>query len=132
MEIRTPYAFGRTLDLPFADADAKVRAELAKEGFGVISEVDVKQKFAEKLKKDFRNYVILGACNPPLAYEVLSRELPVGTLLPCNVVLYSVDDASTSVVAMDPVPSLSMAEDPEVVAHAREVAEKMHRVIAAL
>jgi len=132
MEIKTPYAFGKTIDLPFAEADPKVRAELAKEGFGVISEVDVKKKFAEKLKIDFRNYVILGACNPPIAHQVLSRELPVGTLLPCNVVLYSTDDDKTSVVVMDPVPPLSMAEHPEVVAHAKEVAEKMHRVIAAL
>lgn len=132
MEIKTPYAFGKTLDLPFAEADALVRSELSKEGFGIISEVDVKKKFAEKLKIDFRNYVILGACNPPLAFEVISRELPVGTLLPCNVVLYSTDDDKTSVVAMDPLPPLSMAEHPEVVEHAKEVAEKMHRVMAAL
>ena len=101
MEMKTPYAFGQTLDLPFAEAE-------------------------------FRNYVILGASNPPLAFEVISRKLPLGTLLPCNVVLYSTDDDKISVVAMDPWPPLSMAEHLELVEHAKEVAEKVRRMMAVL
>lgn len=75
MEVKTPYADGKTVDLTYAEAERKVRKELAKEGIGVLTEIDVRKKFAEKLQKEFRDYIILGACNPPLAYEALGREL---------------------------------------------------------
>ncbi len=68
MDLKTPYAFGKTVDMPYAEVELKVREELAKEGFGVLTEIDVRKKFAEKLQKEFRDYIILGACNPPLAY----------------------------------------------------------------
>ena len=132
MDLKTPYAFGRTVDMSYAEAEQKVREELAKEGFGVLTEIDIKKKFAEKLQKDFRDYIILGACNPPLAYEALNREVDLGTLLPCNVVVYVRDDGKTAVMVMDPVAALSMIGNPEMVEFAKKVTEKMERVMAAL
>lgn len=132
MDLKTPYAFGKTVDMSYDEAGRKVREELAKEGFGVLTEIDVKKKFAEKLQKDFRDYIILGACNPPLAYEALSREVDLGTLLPCNVVVYTRDDGKTAVMVMDPVAALSMIGNPEITEIADQVAEKMQRVLAAL
>ncbi len=132
MELTTPYAFGKTVDLTYTEAEKKVREELLKEGFGVLTEIDVKKKFAEKLQKEFRNYIILGACNPQMAFEGLGLELNLGTLLPCNVVVYTRDDGKTAVMVMDPVAALSMIGNPEMTHIASQVAEKMHRVLAAL
>lgn len=132
MELKTPYAFGKTVDTPYAETVQGVREELAKEGFGVLTEIDLRKKFAEKLQKDFRNYIILGACNPHLAYEALGRELNLGTLLPCNVVVYARDDGKTAIMVMDPVAALSMIGNPEITEVAEQVSEKMRRVIAAL
>lgn len=132
MDITTGYSFGRTVETPFAETSAKVREELAKEGFGVLTEIDVRKKFAEKLQKDFRNYLILGACNPSMAYEALNREINLGTLLPCNVIVYARDDGRTAVAVMDPVAALSMVGNAEIAGIAEKVAEKMKRVLAAL
>lgn len=132
MEIRTPYAFGKIVNMPYAEAEKRVREELSKEGFGVLTEIDVKKKFAEKLRKEFREYIILGACNPFLAYEAVSREIDLGTLLPCNVVVYTRDDGKTAVMAMDPVAALSMIANPDIAEIANQVAEKLRRVLAAL
>ncbi len=132
MELNKPYAFGRTVDLPYAEAERRVRAELQKEGFGVLTEIDVRQKFQEKLGKEFRNYVILGACNPAMAYEAFGKELNIGTLLPCNVTIYDGDDGRTVVMVMDPVAALSMVGNPEMAEMAKIVKEKMERVLAAL
>ncbi len=132
MELKTPYAFGKTVEMPYAEAEKRVREELSKEGFGVLTEIDVRKKFAEKLQKEFRDYVILGACNPHLAYEALGQEINLGTLLPCNVVVYARDDNKTAVMVMDPVAALSMIGNPEIVKIAEQVAEKMRRVLAAL
>ncbi len=132
MELNKPYAFGRTVDVPYAEAERRVRAELQKEGFGVLTEIDVRQKFQEKLGKEFRNYVILGACNPAMAYEAFGKELNIGTLLPCNVTVYDGDDGRTVVMVMDPVAALSMVGNPEMAEMAKIVKEKMERVLAAL
>ena len=132
MELNKPYAFGRTVDLPYAEAERRVRAELQKEGFGVLTEIDVRQKFQEKLGKEFRDYVILGACNPAMAYEAFGKELNIGTLLPCNVTVYDGDDGRTVVMVMDPVAALSMVGNPEMAEMAKIVKEKMERVLAAL
>jgi uncharacterized protein (DUF302 family) len=132
MEITTPYAFGKTVDLTYAEAEKKVREELLKEGFGVLTEIDVRKKFEEKIQKEFRNYIILGACNPQMAYEALGREVNLGTLLPCNVVVYTRDDGKTAVMVMDPVAALSMVGNPEMTRIAKQVAEKMQRMLAAL
>lgn len=132
MELVTPYAFGKTVGMSYTEADAKVRAELAKEGFGVLTEIDVREKFREKLGKEFRNYVILGACNPALAYEAFARELNIGTLLPCNVCVYSDDAGQTVVMVMDPVAALGVVGNPELTELARTVRSKMERVLGAL
>ena len=87
MELQTAYAFGKDIDAPFGEVEQKVREELGKEGFGILTEINVQDKFKEKLGRDFREYVILGACNPALAWEAFGRELNIGTLLPCNVVV---------------------------------------------
>ncbi len=130
MEICIPYAFGKTVAAPFEATEKRVREELLKEGFGILSEIDVAGKFKEKLGKDFRKYVILGACNPALAWEALGRELNIGTLLPCNVVVYEADDGGTAVMIMDPVAALSLIGNPEVARLAGMVKEKLERVLA--
>jgi len=93
------YGFSKTVDIPYVEAVEKTRAALKEEGFGVLSEIDIKEKLKEKLGVDFRRYVILGACNPPLAYKTLQEELGIGLLLPCNVIVYEADDPNKSVVA---------------------------------
>ena len=130
MEMNTPYAFGKTVAAPFAATEIKVREELQKEGFGILTEIDVAGKFKEKLGKDFRKYVILGACNPALAWEAFGRELNIGTLLPCNVVVYEADEGGTTVMIMDPVAALSLIGNPEVAGLAGMVKEKLERVLA--
>ncbi|MBC7963654.1 MAG: DUF302 domain-containing protein [Steroidobacteraceae bacterium] len=129
MEMRTPYAFGKTVAAPFAATEKKVREELQKEGFGILSEIDVAGKFREKLGKDFRKYVILGACNPALAWEAFGSELNIGTLLPCNVVVYEADDGGTAIMVMDPVAAFSLIGNPEVAGLAGMVKEKLERVM---
>jgi uncharacterized protein (DUF302 family) len=132
MPLATPYAFGMTLALPFAEAVVRVQEELAKEGFGVISEIDMKQKFRDKLHKEFRNYIILGVCNPGLAYQAFGIDLNIGTLLPCNVAIYSISDARTVVMSMDPVAALSLVGNEQLKELAETVKQSMQRVLASL
>lgn len=129
MSLKTPYAFGKSVSAPYQDVDQKVRQELQKEGFGILSEIDVTAKFKEKLNRDFRRYTILGACNPALAWEAFARELDIGTLLPCNVVIYEADDGRTTVMIMDPEAALSLIGNPQVTALATTVREKLERVL---
>ena len=129
------YGFSKTVDLPYKEAVEKTRAALKEEGFGVLCEIDIKEKLKDKLGVDFRNYVILGACNPPLAYKTLQQEIGIGLLLPCNVVVYESDEAGKSVVAaIDAVTMLSVvgANDPTINGVATEVNEKLQRVVAQL
>jgi uncharacterized protein (DUF302 family) len=122
------YAFSKTVDLPYADAVEKTRVALKDQGFGVLCEIDIKEKLKEKLGVDFRNYVILGACNPPLAYETLQQELNIGLLLPCNVVVY--EQAGHCVVAaIDAARMLSVVGNPKLNATADVVNEKLRRVV---
>ena len=130
--ITTLYAFGITLALPFGDAVRRVQEELLKEGFGVISQVDMKQKFREKLQKEFRNYLILGACNPGLAYQAFGVEINIGTLLPCNVAVYSVSDTRTVVMIMDPVAALSLVGNAQLTDLAETVKQSLKRVLTSL
>jgi uncharacterized protein (DUF302 family) len=132
MDVTTPYAFGKQIDSPFGEVEQKVRIELAKEGFGVLTEINIQDKFKEKLGRDFREYVILGACNPALAWEAFGKELNIGTLLPCNVVVYRDDNAKTVVMAMDPVAALGVIGNAELTEIAVQVRAKMERVLAAL
>jgi uncharacterized protein (DUF302 family) len=130
MEMRTSYAFGKSVSVPYAVTEKKVREELQKEGFGILTEINVADKFMEKLGKEFRRYVILGACNPSLAWEAFGMELNIGTLLPCNVVVYETDAGGSVVMVMDPVAALSIIGNPEVAGLAGMVKERMNRVLA--
>jgi len=129
------YGFSKTVDLPYEDAVEKARAALKEEGFGVLCEIDIKEKLKEKLGVDFRNYVILGACNPSLAYKTLQEEISIRLLLPCNVVVYETDEAGKSVVAaIDAKTMLSVVgtNNATINAVATEVNEKLQRVVAQL
>jgi len=132
LPLTTPYAFGMTLAVPFAEAVARVQQELQKEGFGIITDIDLKQKFRDKLHKEFRNYQILGACNPGLAYQAFGVEINIGTLLPCNVAVYSVSEVRTVVMIMDPVATLSLVGNPQLTELAETVKQSMQRVLDAL
>jgi len=129
----TPYAIGATVALDYARAVDRVKEELGREGFGVLTEIDVAATMKKKLDVDFRPYVILGACNPPLAYRALSAERDIGLLLPCNVIVYADDTPGRSVVAvMDPVEALKLTENPDVRPLAEEVRERLTRVVEAV
>ncbi len=105
---------------------------LKQEGFGIITEIDVKQVFKSKLDKDFRDYRILGACNPALAYEALRLEDKVGTMLPCNVVVQAIGGSETQVAAVDPVASMASIDNPALKEAATQVQEKLRKVIESL
>jgi uncharacterized protein (DUF302 family) len=128
------YGFSKTVNIPYEEAVEKARAALKEEGFGVLCEIDIKEKLKEKLGVDFRKYVILGACNPALAYKTLQEEISIGLLLPCNVIVYEADEAGKSVVAaIDAKMMLSVVgENSTLDAVATEVNEKLHRVVAGL
>jgi uncharacterized protein (DUF302 family) len=128
------YGFSRTLDIPYEEAVKKTTAALKEEGFGVLCEIDIKEKLKEKLGVDFRRYIILGACNPPLAYKTLQEEINIGLLLPCNVVVYEADEVGKSIVAaVDAKAMLSVVgSNPILDSVAAEVNEKLQRVLAEL
>lgn len=125
------YGFSKTIDLPYAEAVEKTRAALKDEGFGVLCEIDIKEKLKEKLGVDFRNYVILGACNPPLAYETLQHEINIGLLLPCNVIVYE-EGNRTVVSAVDAAKLVSIVGNPNLESTANQVNDKLRRVIDGL
>ena len=122
------YGYGRTLDLPFSAAVQRARECLKSEGFGVLCEIDIKEKLKEKLGVDFQNYLILGACNPPLAYQALQQEINIGLLLPCNVVVYE-KHGQAFVAAVDAGRMLSVVGNAALEATAAQVNAKLHRVI---
>ena len=127
------FGFSKTVDLPYEQAVEKARDALKDEGFGVLCEIDLKEKLKEKLGIDFRKYVILGACNPPLAYKTLQQEINIGLLLPCNVIVYAADEAGKSVVAaIDAGAMLSVVGggNEALDSVAREVNERLSRVVA--
>jgi uncharacterized protein (DUF302 family) len=124
-------ALRTTLDLPYEQAVERVTVALKEEGFGVLTEIDVKATIQKKLGADFRKYVILGACNPPLAHRALSTTLDVGLLLPCNVIVYEQDEGSV-VAILDPLSMLGVAENPELDPVAQEAQTRLRRVIDAL
>ena len=128
------YGFSKTVSVSYAEAVAKTTAALKDEGFGVLCEIDIKEKLKEKLGVDFRRYTILGACNPPLAYKTLQEEINIGLLLPCNVIVYEADETGKSVVAaIDAKTMLSVVGGNATLdAIAAEVNEKLKRVIAQL
>lgn len=116
----------------FADAVAKVKDELKKEGFGVLTEIDVKETLKKKLGVEFRNYIILGACNPPFAHRALVAEPHIGILLPCNVVVQETAPGDIEVSAIDPVVAMQAVNNRDLAAVAEEVREKLRRAIERL
>lgn len=127
------YGFRKTVQGTVDEAETRVRAALKDEGFGVLTEIDIRAAFRERLGVDFRPYRILGACNPPLAHRALTEEVDIGLLLPCNVVVYEGDEAGTAVVAaLDPVLQLGVAGRDDLGPLADEVKARLERVIDAL
>jgi uncharacterized protein (DUF302 family) len=123
------YYFSKTVTLPFDDAIEKVMAELKKEEFGVLTDIDVKQTLKKKLDVDFRKYRILGACNPPFAYKALQAEDKIGTMLPCNVIVQEIEGGRVEVAAIDPVASMQAVANPALKDVAEKVQEKLKKVI---
>ncbi|MEZ4639118.1 MAG: DUF302 domain-containing protein [Caldilineaceae bacterium] len=119
------------LDVPYEDAVELATAALKTEGFGVLTEIDVKATMKKKLNADFQKYVILGACNPPLAHRALSTQLEIGLLLPCNVIVYE-EDGGSVVSIVDPMMMMQMADAQALSAVAAEARAKLERVHAAL
>jgi uncharacterized protein (DUF302 family) len=126
------YYLGKMLRMPFADAVARTTEALKKEGFGIITQIDVKETLKAKIGVDFPAYQILGACNPSLAYEALKLESKVGTMLPCNVVVRDAGGGNTEVAAIDPVASMQAIDNPELKRAAENVRGKLQKVVDGL
>ena len=123
------YSFSKKVDLSYKDALQKVTEELQKEGFGVLTEIDVRATLKKKLDVDYNNYKILGACNPALAYQALSAEAEIGLLLPCNVVVFEDSDHNTVVAAIDAKAMMSVVGRDDINPIAEQVNMKLIKVI---
>ena len=123
------YYFTKKVSQSFDTAIAKVTEELKKEGFGILTDIDVKATLKKKLDVDFRNYRILGACNPPFAYKALQAEDKIGTMLPCNVIVQEISDGQVEVTAIDPLASMQAVENPALRSIAAEISKKLRTVI---
>jgi uncharacterized protein (DUF302 family) len=123
------YHTSKTVGLPFEEAVIKVTDELKKEGFGILTEIDVKETLKKKLDVDFRKYRILGACNPPLAYKALQTEENIGVMLPCNVIVQEKDDGTVRVSAINPMVAMRSVGNENLNEVASLVSEKLGRVI---
>ena len=126
------YYFSKTLPVGFDEAVRRTTEVLKKEGFGIITEIDVKQTLKAKIGVDFRNYRILGACNPKLAHEALQLEDKIGTMLPCNVVVQEIGTNQTEIAAIDPVASMQAIDNPRLIQAAQRVQALLRTVIEAL
>lgn len=126
------YYFSTTLSHNFDDTIDKVTEALKKEGFGILTEIDVKETFKKKLDVDFRKYRILGACNPEMAYRAIESERHIGTMLPCNVIVQELEDGRTEVAAVDPVASMQAVENNQLGSVAKDVRNKLKSVIQSL
>ncbi len=123
------YTFHTTLETTYEEAIAKVTAALQAEGFGILTEIDVKETLKQKLDVDFRKYIILGACNPALAYQALQAEKNIGAMLPCNVIVQENDAGQVEVAAVDPVASMQAVTNRDLAEIATEVQGKLKKVI---
>jgi uncharacterized protein (DUF302 family) len=123
------YYYSRTLDMPFDAAIDHVTEELKKEGFGVLTDIDVKATMKKRMDLDFRKYRILGACNPPFAHQALLAEDKIGTMLPCNVIVQETDEGGVEVAAVDPVASMQAIHNEALGQVALEVQAKLRTVI---
>jgi uncharacterized protein (DUF302 family) len=123
------YCFSKKVAMSFDEAILSVTEELKKEGFGILTEIDVTATLKKKLNVDFRNYRILGACNPPFAYRALLAEPLIGTMLPCNVIVQELDDGTIEVAAVDPLASMQAIQNKELQTIAEEIQLKLKKVI---
>jgi uncharacterized protein (DUF302 family) len=123
------YCFSKTIKADFDSAVTKVTDELKKEGFGVLTEIDLKETLKKKLDVDFKKYKILGACNPQFAYKALQEEDKVGVMLPCNVIVEDAGEGMVEVSAIDPVASMQAITNPNLATVASDVREKLRRVV---
>jgi uncharacterized protein (DUF302 family) len=126
------YAIRRIIKQPFDAVLAQIPEALKKEGFGVLTEIDVRDTMKKKLNVDFRRYKILGACNPPFAHQALDAELDIGVVLPCNVIVYEAEGGDTVVAAIDPERTMAAVGNPKLEPLAKEVGQKLRRVVASL
>ncbi len=126
------YYFSKTLEMPFDEAIAHVTEALKGEGFGVLTEIDVKATLKKKLDVDFRNYRILGACNPPFAYRALQEEDKIGTMLPCNVIVQEMGEGVVEVAAIDPIASMQAVDNPALGDVAVQVQARLKQVVESL
>jgi uncharacterized protein (DUF302 family) len=125
----TTFTMSKVVGSSYEQVLAKLPELLKSEGFGVLTEIDVKETLKKKINVDFRRYKILGACNPPLAHRALSAEIEIGAMLPCNVVVYERDDGKTTVAAIDPTKTIAAAGVPGLQEVAQAVREKLARVL---
>jgi uncharacterized protein (DUF302 family) len=123
------YHISRKINISYEEALAKVAEELKKEGFGILTEIDVKETLKKKLDVDFRRYKILGACNPSFAYKALTLEDKIGTMLPCNVIVQELSGGGVEVSAVDPMASMMAVDNPALGDVASAVREKLAKVI---
>ena len=129
----TAYGLRVTVPLPYESAIDRATEALKAEGFGVLTTIDVKQTLKQKLDREFRKYVILGACNPPLADRALHAELEIGLLLPCNVIVYETEPGRSAVAAMAPIAALGIVgKNAELESVAREADQRLRRALASL
>ncbi|RMG87402.1 MAG: DUF302 domain-containing protein [Chloroflexi bacterium] len=128
----TAYGLKTTVNLPYEAAIARVTEALKGEGFGILTEIDVKATFKKKLDVDFKRYVILGACNPNLAYQGLQAEADLGLLLPCNVIVYEVDENSSVVAILDPNLMVTASGNPALESLGQEARARLERVVQSL
>ena len=123
------YSFNKKLGISFEEAVNRVIDELKKEGFGILTDIDVQKTLKKKLDVDFRKYRILGACNPPFAYKALQAESRIGTMLPCNVIVQETEDGKIEVSAIDPIASMQTIENPQLADIADQVQAKLKKVV---
>jgi len=126
------YHNSKTLTGSFDEAIEKVTGALQAEGFGIITEINLKDKFKEKLGVDFRNYKILGACNPKLAFEAIQKEANIGVMLPCNILVQEHETGRVEVTAINPMETMAAVENDQLQPLAQEVSQKLQKVISAL
>ena len=126
------YHNSKTLNNTFDEALAKVKSALETQGFGIITEIDLTSKFKEKLGVDFRNYKILGACNPKLAYQAIEQEANIGVMLPCNILVQELGAGQVEVTAINPMETMAAVNNQNLEAIAQEVSQKLRSVITSL
>jgi uncharacterized protein (DUF302 family) len=126
------FALSKSLESKFDDTVAKLPGVLADEGFGVLTQIDVQSVFAEKLHAPFRRYRIFGACNPKLAHRALTSNLLAGIMIPCNVILWENDDATTTIAVVDPVQTPAAKSDPAIAELAKDVLSRLERIVGSM